>query len=272
MFLPIRDHNPSRRRPYLTYAIIALNIVVYFSYRENFHDGTIALVYRNWALLPVELVYGGSWHGLLTSLFLHGGLWHLATNMLTLYIFGDNVEDRFGHAGFLLFYLACGVAAGIIYTATNPLSDVPVVGASGAIAGVMSGYLLLFPKARVDIVLILIVFFKILTVRAWVYLGFWIAVEFLLLDNATGGVARWAHVGGFIAGLIFTFPIWLFLGGPRFWVRTDGHPENPPSRPNQAGVPKHVRTGGPSGKRPDKRGAQAPGVTRKRTGSPWTRN
>lgn len=163
-------------------------------------------------------------------MFLHAGWMHLAGNMLFLWIYGDNVEDEMGHLPYLGFYLASGIAAGLGQVLFEPLSFVPMVGASGAIAGVMGGYLLLFPKAKIDILIIFIVFFRIFPIPAWIILILWFAMQFIGGMGATpesGGVAYWAHAGGFLAGLALTLPLWLRRGGVRFWSRTDGHPPHP---------------------------------------------
>ncbi|UWR38686.1 rhomboid family intramembrane serine protease [Sulfitobacter sp. W074] len=225
---PIRDHNPSGRTPYVTYALMAVNIGVFLSSLSLMADErALAEFYYTYALLPARLSHGEGYFGLITSQFLHGGWMHLAGNMLFLWIFGDNVEDEMGHGRYLLFYLACGIAAGLGQVVTEPLSWVPMVGASGAIAGVMGGYLLLFPRAKVDILVILIVFFRIFAIPAWIMLGLWFGMQFIGGIGATpgtGGVAYWAHAGGFIAGLVLTLPLWLRRGGFAFWRQTDGHP------------------------------------------------
>ncbi|MDK3019991.1 rhomboid family intramembrane serine protease [Pseudodonghicola flavimaris] len=230
---PIRDHNPSRSTPYVVYALIALNAAIFFSYWTLPERQIMQTVFLPYALFPVRLSYGEGYATLITSTFLHGGLMHLAGNMLFLWIFGDNLEDQMGHVGFLLFYLACGTGAGLIHVAAAPGSQVPTVGASGAIAGVMGGYLLLYPRARVDILLILIIFFRIFTVPAWLMLGLWLAMQFiggLEADPTQGGVAYWAHTGGFAVGLILTLPLWLRRGGPGFWAAQRGQPANPAAR------------------------------------------
>jgi membrane associated rhomboid family serine protease len=166
-------------------------------------------------------------------MFLHAGLLHLAGNMLFLWIFGDNLEEALGHFGFVLLYFAAGLAAAVAQIAADPASTVPMVGASGAIAGVMGGYLLLFPRARVDVLLIFIVFYKVLTVPAWLVLGLWFALQLFsgaAAGAAEGGVAYWAHSGGFAAGLLLSAPLWLRRGGPRYWMRTHGLPEHAPTQ------------------------------------------
>ena len=150
-------------------------------------------------------------------MFLHGGLLHLAGNMLFLWIFGDNMEDEMGHVGYLLFYLASGIGAGMAHVLAAPYSAVPTVGASGAIAGVMGGYLLLFPKARVDILFIFIVFFRIFTIPAWIMLALWFGLQIFGGAGANpdeGGVAYWAHAGGFVVGALLTLPVFFRKGGP----------------------------------------------------------
>jgi membrane associated rhomboid family serine protease len=228
---PIRDHNPSGRTPYVTYALMLMNIGIFLGYVSILSDNRATYeFYNTWALIPARLSDGDGFMGLITSMFLHGGWMHLAGNMLFLWIFGDNIEDEMGHIPYLLFYLACGVAAGFGQFITEPSSTVPMVGASGAIAGVMGGYLLLYPKAKVDILIIFIIFFRIFPIPAWIMLALWFAMQFfggLAASAGTGGVADWAHAGGFIAGLILTVPFWLRRGGVGFWNRTEGHPPHP---------------------------------------------
>lgn len=214
--LPIRDHNPSRHPAYVTWVLIAANIGIFLSYWPLFQD-EVALnaFFGRYALFPAAVTVNGEFGGLISSMFLHGGLMHLAGNMLFLWIFGDNLEDEMGHIGFLVFYLAAGVAAGLTHVVADPGSDVPTVGASGAIAGVMGGYLLLFPRAKLDILLILIIFFRIFPVPAWVMLGIWFGLQLVGGFGAqtdTDGVAYWAHAGGFLAGLVLALPIFLRLG------------------------------------------------------------
>ena len=231
LMFPIRDHNPSGRVPYVTYTLMFLNIAIFLSYFTLLNNpATEYDFYNTWALVPVRLTNGDHLSALITSMFLHGGWMHLAGNMLFLWIFGDNIEDEMGHVLYLAFYLACGVAAGLSQVVTAPLSNVPMVGASGAIAGVMGGYLLLYPKAKVDILLFLIVFVRIFPVPAWVMLMLWFAMQFfggISADPDAGGVAYWAHAGGFVAGLILTIPFWLKAGASTFWERTEGHPPHP---------------------------------------------
>ncbi|NBR90128.1 MAG: rhomboid family intramembrane serine protease [Rhodobacteraceae bacterium] len=244
---PIRDHNPSTRTPYVTWALILANVGIFLSYLPLFADDmALNSFFGRWALFPVEVTQNGAFGGLLTSMFLHGGLMHLAGNMLFLWIFGDNMEDEMGHLGFLCFYLAAGIAAGLTHVMMDPLSEIPTVGASGAIAGVMGGYLLLFPKAKVDILVIFIVFFRIFPLPAWLMLGVWFGIQLLGgfgAPTSEGGVAYWAHAGGFLAGLVLTVPKFRALGGTGFWNRTKGHPPHPEAHyPDAvAGVPRAGR-------------------------------
>jgi len=228
---PIRDHNPSDRTAYVTYMLLAVNILVFLSYAAAFDDpNRLGEVFGNWALIPSEISRGNQLHTLITHMFLHGGFMHLAGNMLFLWIFGDNMEDEMGHLGFLVFYLAVGLAAGLAQYITEPYSDVPLVGASGAIAGVMGGYLLLFPRAKVDILFIFVIFFKIWPIPAWVMLGLWFALQLsngVAISAGEAGVAYWAHAGGFIVGLVLTLPVWLRLGGRDFWQVNHGAPPHP---------------------------------------------
>lgn len=228
---PIRDHNPSGRTPYVTYLLMAVNIAVFLSYAGLMSDArAINIFFFDWALIPGRVTSGDGFTGVFTSMFLHGGWLHLAGNMLFLYIFGDNVEDEMGHLGYLLFYLACGLLSAAAHVISAPYSPVPTVGASGAIAGVMGGYLLMFPKAKVDILIIFIVFFRILPIPAWIMLGLWLGMQFIGgvgADPTEGGVAYWAHAGGFIVGIVLAIPVWLRRGGPGFWSRTQGHPPHP---------------------------------------------
>ncbi|WP_444668245.1 rhomboid family intramembrane serine protease [Cereibacter changlensis] len=228
---PIRDHNPSGRTPYVTYALIAANVVIFLGYWLVLpSEETLNWFFFRFGLVPAAVTSGQGWAGFLTSMFLHGGWMHLFGNMLFLYIFGDNLEDLMGHVGFLVFYLAAGLAAAAGQVLADPWSPLPMVGASGAIAGVMGGYLLLFPRAKVDVLIIFVIFFRIFPIPAWIMLGLWFGLQLisgLSAPSDMGGVAYWAHSGGFLAGLVFTLPFWLRKGGPAFWSVTHGQPPHP---------------------------------------------
>lgn len=239
---PIRDHNPSGRTPYITYLLMAINVAVFLAYAGLFNDPHgLNGFFQQFGTIPARLSAGGGYETLFTSMFLHGSWMHLAGNMLFLWIFGDNVEDEMGHGSFLGFYIGTGLLAGLIHVISAPYSGVPTVGASGAIAGVMGGYLLLFPKARIDILLILIVFIRVFPIPAWIMLLVWFGMQFIGGAAASpdeGGVAYWAHTGGFAAGVILTLPLWLKRGGPAFWQRTHGKPPHPEAQYTRSRIPK----------------------------------
>jgi membrane associated rhomboid family serine protease len=198
--IPLRDIIPSRTTPIVTIALIVTNVLVFLyelSLGRGVDDFTLYF-----GLVPAAF----SWVAVFTSMFLHGGLFHVAGNMLYLWIFGDNVEDRMGHGRFLVFYLLCGIAAALAQTIAAPDSVVPMVGASGAIAGVMGAYFVLYPKSRIVTLIPLFFFFQIVEVPAIFFLGIWFLMQFLsgvgsIVSAAQGGVAFWAHVAGFLAGL-----------------------------------------------------------------------
>ena len=244
---PIRDHNPSQKTPYVTYALMLVNIVVFLTYWSDLDNPQlINQFFYGWAMVPALVTDGGHYYSMVSAMFLHGGFMHLAGNMLFLWIFGDNMEEQLGHIGYLVFYFSVGLAAGFAQVLVDPTSSVPVVGASGAIAGVMGGYLLLFPKAKIDILIILIVFFRIFPVPAWIMLGLWFGLQLfsgLAMDSSAGGVAYWEHAGGFIAGSLLSIPIWLRLGGTAFWNRNHGQPPHPDARYKLTAsrIPKIVR-------------------------------
>ena len=208
--LPLQDTVRSRSFPIVNWILIGLNVWVFFlllSLGPRAQAWVVAL-----GVVPVRLLHHWNLHNLLTiltSLFLHGGWAHLISNMLALYIFGDNVEDRMGSGRYLLFYLTCGVAATVTHIAFNPTSPVPAIGASGAISGVLAAYFLLFPSARVITFVPLFFLPWLVEIPAVLYIGFWFLSQLLngLLTivsgvQAFGGVAWWAHIGGFVAGLV----------------------------------------------------------------------
>ncbi|WP_299358071.1 rhomboid family intramembrane serine protease [uncultured Paracoccus sp.] len=235
---PIRDHNPSHTTPYVTLTLIGLNIAM-FLLTSPWLGGQIEL-WEDLALYPVAVLNGINTWGLLSHMFLHAGLLHLGGNMLFLWIFGDNLEEQMGHGGFLLFYLLCGLAAAAAQIVVDPSSGIPMVGASGAIAGVMGGYLLMFPRARVDVVVIIIILIKIFTIPAWVMLGIWFALQLFSGYSMLGGevgVAYFAHAGGFAAGVLLAYPVFRRRGGRAFWNRTHGHPPHRPVSYHASRIP-----------------------------------
>ena len=206
--IPLRDVIPSRTTPYITVTIIAVNALVFvFELRLPLTDR--ARFIEVYGIVPASV---GSL-SLLTSMFLHGGWLHFLGNMLYLWIFGDNVEDRVGHGRFIVFYLTCGLAATLAQVVSNPTSVVPIVGASGAIAGVMGAYFVLFPRSRVLTLLPLFIFWELIEVPAILFLGFWFLLQLLSGVGSVGagqdvsGIAFWAHIAGFAtgAGAIFLF-------------------------------------------------------------------
>jgi len=210
--IPLRDVIPSRTTPGVTIALIALNVLIYLFQLTLTARGQDAFILA-FGVVPAYF----SIVSMFTSMFVHGGLAHLAGNMLFLWIFGDNVEDRLGHGRFITFYMLCGTAAALAQTALNPDSLVPMVGASGAIAGVMGAYLVLYPRSRVLMLFPFPVF--LFELPAIVFLGVWFSVQFLNgvnqlpvfeKDAISGGVAFWAHVMGFVAGLVLV----LFMKRP----------------------------------------------------------
>ena len=204
--LPIGDDNSDRRTfPFVTYALIAINVLVFVLLELPQGDNLDAFLTR-WGTIPSQIVAGNGLITLITSMFLHAGWLHIGSNMLFLWIFGDNVEDAFGHVIYLIFYLVCGVAASLAQVLVGPSSTVPGVGASGAIAGVLAGYIVLFGSRPVRVLMQGIM----TTVPSYVMIGLWIVTQLLsgfgaLGDTQSGGVAYWAHIGGFVAGLALTF-------------------------------------------------------------------
>ncbi len=206
---PIKDHNPSHKTPIVTYIIIVLCALAWF-YEVSLGDD-LQTFFESWALQPAEVVAGQSLITLITCMFLHGSWMHIIGNMLFLYIFGDNLEARMGKIKFILFYLVSGLTASALQIYSDPTSLIPNVGASGAIAGVMGGYLLLYPKAQVDTLIFMWAFFKKVSLPAFFMLGYWFATQVFsgtatIWQLSTWGVAYWAHVWGFVAGVLFVIP------------------------------------------------------------------
>lgn len=215
--IPLKDHNPSRRIPFVNLIIIAVNLCV-FAYQFFYIPQGPAYIINTLGVIPREL-FSLTDIGmpppipapltLFSAMFIHGGWLHLLGNMLYLWIFGDNVEDRLGHGRYLVFYLAGGVIASVVHAFIFPDSAVPCVGASGAISCVLAAYLVFYPKARVSTLFIIFIFIRIVRLPAVILLGFWIVIQVAsgiteLSENA-GGVAWFAHIGGFAAGLVLAF-------------------------------------------------------------------
>jgi len=224
---PLRDENPTEITPYATMAIIAINVVVWLTVQGMGANPPFLHSLCVYGAIPREVtghipagaridfggygcrVGGSGWGSVLTSMFMHGGWLHLLGNMWFLWVFGNNIEDSMGHARFVAFYLIAGILASATHILSDPSSAVPVVGASGAISGIMGAYLLLYPKVRVQTLVVLIIFIRIFRLPAWVMLGYWFLIQLgsgAASGGAQGGVAFWAHVGGFVAGLILIKP------------------------------------------------------------------
>lgn len=218
--IPLRDEIPTRRTPVINYVLLAINIAVFLFQLMLSRSGEQSFV-RTFALVPAQITSGLGLEDVsdvFTSMFMHAGLAHILGNMLYLWIFGDNVEDAMGHVGYLGFYLMGGVAASAAHILTNPSSQVPTVGASGAIAAVLGAYMVLYPQSRVVTLLTLGYFIRITTVPAILLLGFWFVLQFfqgvlsLGISEDVGGVAFWAHIGGFVIGYLVAR---VFLGRQR---------------------------------------------------------
>ncbi len=207
--IPIGDLNPRRHFPLATILIIALNVVVFF-YQLLLPDEALNRLVLAAGMVPYEVTnrFGVAVVGdLLTSMFLHGGWMHIISNMLYLWIFGDNVEDRLGLPVYAAFYLVAGIGASLAQVAVNPASTIPTIGASGAIAGVLGAYLVMFPKTRVRTLILAFRFIRIVELPALVVLGLWFVLQIFsglasVTSMATGGVAWFAHIGGFVIGIL----------------------------------------------------------------------
>jgi len=200
--IPIRDHNPSGKFPFVTYTLIGINVLV-FVYQLTLGDRLDAFVLE-YAVVPALIAQGAGLVGLITSMFLHGGFAHIIGNMLFLNIFGDNLEDKLGHFKYILYYLGAGIAGSVLQIIVDPSSAIPMIGASGAIAGVMGGYLVLFPHEKIDVLWSWGFMFERTTVPAKMMLVYWIFFQFISgmgsLGIQGGGVAFFAHIGGFAFG------------------------------------------------------------------------
>jgi len=212
--IPLRDENPTRTVPFVNHALVAVNIAVFVYQVLLAVDGgpaaTMAFIERL-AVTPVALLSPAGWSQapvpppatLMTSMFVHGSFLHLAGNMLYLWVFGDNIEDSMGHLKYLVFYIACGLGAAVAQVAVAPSSALPMVGASGAIAGVLGAYLVLHPTNQVLTLVFLVIFIRVMYLPAVVLLGLWFIIQiFSALNDGGGGVAWYAHIGGFLVGVL----------------------------------------------------------------------
>jgi membrane associated rhomboid family serine protease len=213
---PLYDENPTRITPYFTYGLIGMNVVV-FLHEVSLSNTQLEQFFQLYAVVPEQLTtnWSSEWTTLFTSQFLHGGWWHLISNMIYLWVFGNNIEDRLGHLKYLFFYLTCGALAALCQWFIGINSIIPSLGASGAISGVLGAYLIWFPSARITTLIFLGFFITTINVPALVIIGIFFIQNlisgFASLQTAanmsveTGGVAYWAHLGGFIVGMIFAF-------------------------------------------------------------------
>ena len=211
---PLYDENPTRITPYFTYGLIGMNVLV-FLHEISLSNLQLEQFFQLYAVIPQELTinWSGEWTTLFTSQFLHGGWWHLISNMVYLWVFGNNIEDRLGHFKYLLFYLTCGAIAALCQWFIGMYSAIPSLGASGAISGVLGAYLIWFPQARITTLVFLGFFITTINIPALVIIGIFFIQNLIAgfasiqaaakMSVETGGVAYWAHLGGFIVGSIF---------------------------------------------------------------------
>lgn len=238
--IPLKDYNPTRRFPLVSVAFIVLNIIAFILDRLTGHYEPLLIetarglvrtrqfvggLTADYALVPAALTSHPFlvWPTVFSSMFLHGNWLHIGSNMLYLWIFGNNVEDVLGRVRFIVFYFGCGIAAALAQVASAPGADIPMVGASGAVAGVMGAYLLLFPHARILTLVPILFFVTFMEVPAFLIIGYWVLIQFLNANwlgggELRGGVAYFAHIGGFVAGVA---SVWLLgpgrRGGYRRW-------------------------------------------------------
>ena len=232
IFFPYRDDNPTRSFPLVNWAIILGNLWVFFALQFPLDPNEQQAYFANFGFIPAAFyaqfaqqsveVMAWEWGSVITSMFSHGGLLHLFGNMLFLYLYGDNLEDAMGKIRYFLFYLFCGFFAAIAQSLIDPYSEIPMVGASGAISGVIAGYLLLYPRANIRVFYWIFLFVGTMYLPAYLVLGLWVFEQVIALPESmkqAGGVAIAAHLGGFAAGFIFT----PFLRKPGVRLFQDGH-------------------------------------------------
>jgi membrane associated rhomboid family serine protease len=217
MFFPFRDDNPHTTTPYVNYSVIAACVIVYlWQFSLGPQGGQVAVYVFGFtpgmlfgdAQLDPRLPQVSQTLTIFSSMFMHGGFMHLGGNMLYLWIFGDNIEASLGHVRYLAFYLVCGVIAALSHGLAAPLTDIPMVGASGAVSGILGAYLVLHPRANIRVFVVLIVFFTVINLPAFIVLGFWFGGQLLssaTADPSAPGVAFIAHIGGFVAGALLVF-------------------------------------------------------------------
>jgi len=212
--IPLKDKNPSRTFPFVNYLLIAVNVIVFFyelSLGDKHLDEFIVkyglISHRYFYFVEHQTHHVTRYVPFFSSMFLHGGWMHIIGNMWFLFIFGDNVEDRLGHRNYFAFYILSGLAAAIVQLLSSTASNVPTIGASGAISGVLGAYLVMFPRAKIVTLLPIFFFFDIIDISAFLFIGFWFIMQFVsglqtLGIDTSGGIAWWAHIGGFVAGIL----------------------------------------------------------------------
>ena len=268
VILPYRDHNPTRKKTFMNKSLIVINMAIFMlplflSMINDFghfisaihvarteipftsiaiphlviQDGYYsALLKHDYSMIPARLLVEGDLLSVLSSMFLHDDLGHLLGNMLFLYVFGDNLEDVLGPFRYLLFYLLGGLCSSFLQTSSYFLFDnmsgleYMHLGASGAISAVLGGYLVLFPRAKIDVFIWIFVFMWVIKLSAWFVLIYTVSFDFMAVYSGShdvSNIAHWAHIGGFLSGLAIIFPVWLKLGGTKFWRMTGGKPNYP---------------------------------------------
>ena len=256
--IPLHDDNPTHSFPVLTVGLIAICVLVFLwqitlppqvAQEAIYSFGMIPAVLFGEARLPAELASVPATLSVLTSMFMHGGWMHLIGNMLYLWIFGNNIEDSMGHVRFILFYVLCGVAAALTQAFQDPGSTIPMIGASGAIGGVLGAYAMLFPRAHVLVLVPVGFFLTTVRIPALLVLGFWFVLQFIqdaMAPAGQGGVAHWAHIGGFVAGVIlivvFKHRHVPLFGGPRARPKAQPGPR-PRGRGSSLRIPRSGRRG-----------------------------
>ncbi len=210
--LPLKDNIPSYKKPLFLYTIIVINVIV-FLFELSFSKNALTQFFYAFGLLPERLIFSFSFYAVLTiftSMFIHADLLHIIGNMWFLWIFGDNVEDIAGHSKFLFIYFMSGIGGALIQAFLNPASNIPMIGASGAISGILGAYIILFPRAKILTLLPLVIIWEIVYIPAYIFLGLWILLQFfsgLGSLGAQGGVAWFAHIGGFLTGVLLALPL-----------------------------------------------------------------
>lgn len=204
MFFPLKDENPTEKKPILTIGLIVINVAIFI---YTFFSGNLGGVINEFGMTPKDITHGRDLYTIFSSMFLHGGFLHVIMNVWYLWIFGDNIEDLFGRSKFLLIYFGAGIIASLAHVAFHPESTVRTIGASGAVAGILGAYMVKFPRAKVITLLFIFLFFTLVKIPSFVFLGVWIGLNILNASITTVAgiqvtVAYWAHIGGFIGGVL----------------------------------------------------------------------